>query len=60
MRDLEVPPNVNIFANPDDVVIVVTAPAVVVEEEEVEEEMVAEGEEPEVIEHGKAEEEGEE
>ncbi len=49
VRDLEVPPEVQIQSNPDEVVVSCSIPRVIVEEEEVpaEEEVLAEGEEPE-------------
>ena len=60
VRDLAVPEGVKILAEPDTMVALITAQAAVEEEvAPVVEEVVAEGE-PEVIEHGKKEEEGEE
>ena len=61
VRDLNLPESVTVMAEPDDVIVVVTAPeaelAAEEEEEEEVEEVYAEGAEPEVIEHGKREEE---
>jgi large subunit ribosomal protein L25 len=60
VKDLPVPANVEFLTNPEDLVVVISA----VKEEAIVEEAVVEGEEaeaePEVIEHGKKEEEGEE
>lgn len=63
VRDVEPPPNVEILSDPDEVIVVATAAAEEEIEEEVEEELVEgeeELEEPEVIEKGKKEDEGEE
>ena len=60
VRDLNLPENVEVLAEPDEMVILVTAPeAEPVEEEEEEEEGITEAQEgePEVIERGKKEEE---
>lgn len=57
VRDLVLPPDVEMLSDLDELVVVVTAPAMV-EEEEVEEEAVLDEAEPEVIEKGKAEDEG--
>lgn len=58
VRDLTVPPNIDVLTSLDEMVILVTAPAAEPEpEEEIEE--IEEGEEPEVIEKGRKE-EGEE
>lgn len=56
VRDLDVPDNIVVLGDPDDVVVVITAGA----EEEVVEEVVEGVAEPEVIERGKKEEEAEE
>jgi large subunit ribosomal protein L25 len=58
VRDLVLPPGVEVFSDPDEIVVVVTAQAS--EEVTPEEEAVVEGTEPEVIEKGKREEEEEE
>lgn len=58
VRDIPIPPEVDLLTDPDEMVIVVTAPAA--EEEEVVEEVEITEEEPEVIERGKRDEEGEE
>jgi large subunit ribosomal protein L25 len=62
VKDLDVPANVEILTDPDEMIVVATAMAA--EEVEEEEEELLEGEEeleePEVIEKGKKEEEGEE
>lgn len=55
VRDINLPPEVEILSDLDDMVIVVTTPAA--EEEEIEEEEEIIEEEPEVIEKGKREEE---
>jgi large subunit ribosomal protein L25 len=61
VSDLVVPEGVEILNDPEDVVVVILAPAVEEEEEEEEEEVeLEEGEEPEVVERGKLEEEVEE
>jgi len=62
VRDLVIPKDVEVLTDRDELVVVITAPAAEPEEEEEEEEEI-EGygvEEPEVIEHGKREEEEEE
>ena len=61
VRDLHLMGEVDVLADPDDVIVVVTMPEaeVEVEEEEEVEEEILEGTEPEVIERGKREEEGE-
>lgn len=60
VRDINLPSEVEVLTDPDEMIALVTAPAAE-EEEEVEEEEVEYGEEgPEVIERGKAEEEEEE
>lgn len=58
VRDISIPPEVDLLTDPDEMVIVVTTPAA--EEEEVVEEVEITEEEPEVIERGKRDEEGEE
>jgi len=58
VRDIPIPPEVDLLTDPDEMVIVVTTPAA--EEEEVVEEVEITEEEPEVIERGKRDEEGEE
>jgi large subunit ribosomal protein L25 len=58
VRDIELPEEVSVLTDIDEVVVLVTAPAM--EEEEEEEELEEEELEPEVIEKGKKEEEGEE
>jgi large subunit ribosomal protein L25 len=55
VRDIILPPEVDVLSDLDELVIVVTAPAA--EEEEIEEEVEITEEEPEVIEKGKREEE---
>ncbi len=60
VKDLPVPANVEFLTNPEDLVVVVSAVKEEAIVEEAVEEVVAEGGEPEVIEHGKKEEEGEE
>jgi large subunit ribosomal protein L25 len=60
VRDLPVPPNVEILTDLDELVVIISAPAAEPEEEEEVEELELEMEEPEVIERGKAEEEEEE
>jgi len=63
VKDLDVPANVEILTDPDEMIVVATAQAAEeIEEEEVEEGLLEgeEAEEPEVIEKGKKEEEGEE
>lgn len=58
VRDVEAPPNVKILTDPEEMIVLITAPSAdLVEEEELEEELELEGEEPEVIEKGKKEEE---
>jgi large subunit ribosomal protein L25 len=58
VRDLHLPPGVDVLAEPDETVVIATAP--VMEVEVAEEELVEAGEiEPEVIERGKREEEEE-
>ena len=60
VRDLDIPPNIDILTGLDEVVIVVTLPAEEIIEEEEEVEELEEMEEPEVIERGRAEEVAEE
>ncbi len=60
MKDLPVPANVEFLTSPEDLVVVVSAVKEEAIVEEAVEEVEAEGGEPEVIEHGKKEEEGEE
>lgn len=63
VRDLDLPGEVEIFAEPDDVIVVVSIPVAELEEEEEEEEIeeiFEEALEPEVIERGKRAEEEEE
>lgn len=57
VRDLTLPPNIEVLTNPDEMVILVTAPAAEPEPEEEEVEEFEEGEEPEVIERGRREDE---
>lgn len=59
VRDINLPDEVSILTDPDEVIVLVTAPAMEEEEEE-EEELEEEEFEPEVIERGKREEEEEE
>ncbi|MGW8249604.1 MAG: 50S ribosomal protein L25 [Anaerolineales bacterium] len=59
VRDIDLPDEVSILTDPDEVLVSVTAPAMEEEEEE-EEELEEEELEPEVIERGKREEEEEE
>ena len=62
VKDVDIPENVDVLTDLEEMIVVATAPAVE-EEEEVEEELLEgeeELEEPEVIEKGKKEEEGEE
>lgn len=60
VRDLVIPPDVDILTGKDEVVIVVTIPEAEIEEEEEEVEELEEIEEPEIIERGKVEAESEE
>jgi large subunit ribosomal protein L25 len=55
VRDLSLPAEVEVLTDPEEMIVLITAPAAA-EEEEVEEAEVA-GEEPEVIERGRKEEE---
>ena len=57
VRDIVIPSEVDLLTDPDEMVIVITAPAA--EEEEIVEEVEITDEEPEVIERGKRDEEGE-
>lgn len=60
VRDLNIPPKVDVLTDSEEMVLLITAPAVEIEEEELEEELEEEIEEPEVIERGRKEEEEEE
>jgi large subunit ribosomal protein L25 len=53
VRDLDIPPNVTVLNEPDEMVILVSGQEYIEEEEELEEELLEEGEEPEVIEKGR-------
>ncbi len=44
VRDLEIPPNVELLADPDDMIVVITLQIIVEEEEEIDEEALLEGE----------------
>ena len=57
VSDLNIPEDVELLTSLEEMVIVVTAPAAEPEPEEEEEEEIVEGEEPEVIERGKQEDE---
>jgi len=60
VKDLVIPDEVDILEDPEDMIVVATAPAMVEEEVEIEEEELEEIDvEPEVIEKGKREDEGE-
>lgn len=62
VRDANVPPNVDVLTDLEEMIVQVSLPAAVVEEEEEEEELLdeeLEGTEPDVIERGKKEEEEE-
>jgi large subunit ribosomal protein L25 len=58
VRDLDLPPNVTVLNEPDEMVILVSGQEYIEEEEELEEDLLELGEEPEVIEKGRREEEG--
>ncbi len=53
VRDLDIPPNVTVLNEPDEMVVLVSGQDYIEEEEELEEELLEEGEEPEVIEKGR-------
>jgi large subunit ribosomal protein L25 len=56
VRDLAPPPNVTVMNDPEEMVVLVSYQGIIEEEEEIEEELLEEGEEPEVIEKGRREE----
>jgi large subunit ribosomal protein L25 len=58
IKDIQLAENLHVHTNPEDMVVLITSGTI--QEEVVEEEVVAAADEPEVIEKGKKEEEGEE